>query len=45
MLSREKLFVNNMDNFNNKVIGKFAARKNRRIDFIPHDLCKIGKFL
>ena len=34
MLSCEKTFLNNIDNFNKKVIELFAAKKERRMDFI-----------
>lgn len=34
MLSIEKKFISKIDNFNEKVITKFASRKERRIDLI-----------
>lgn len=34
MLSIEKKFISEIDNFNDKVITKFATRKERRIDLI-----------
>ena len=34
MLSIEKKFISEIDNFNDKVITKFANRKERRIDLI-----------
>lgn len=33
MLSIEKAMVQEIDNFNDKVIGKFISKKNRRMDF------------
>lgn len=34
MLSIEKDFVRNISNFNDKVIDKFAQKKERRINFL-----------
>ncbi|CAH1994203.1 unnamed protein product [Acanthoscelides obtectus] len=41
MLSIEKEFISTMENFNGKVIDKFTAKKERRIELTYK---KIGKF-
>lgn len=35
VLSCEKVLINSIDNFNNRVIDIFANTKNRRMDFLP----------